>query len=226
MLEKTKEKIRNKLLNKKYDKIICEYCGKKFSKFGIKNHIEIIHLKNRNHPMLNHIGWNKGLTKETDDRVKNIGIKISNNFKLGKIKPSHFGKHLSEKHKKQISNSMKKAHKEGRAWNIGKSRWNNESSYPEKFFIEVIETEFNDKNYIKEYPISIWSYDFAWPNKKKCIEIDGEQHEKFDEYKKRDIKKDNYAKLLGWQILRIKWKDMFNDSKKYIQISKEFIEKI
>lgn len=43
--------------------IICEFCGKESNKFGIKNHIEIVHLKTRN-------GWNKGLTKETDDRVK------------------------------------------------------------------------------------------------------------------------------------------------------------
>lgn len=56
---------------------------------------------------------------------------------------------------------MKKAHKENRAWNIGKSRWNNKSSYPEEFFIRVIENEFSDKNYIREYPFKRFSLDFV-----------------------------------------------------------------
>ena len=47
--------------------------------------------------------------------------------------------------KDKISNSMKIAHNEGRAWNIGKSRWNNEPSYPEIFFMEVINNEFTNK---------------------------------------------------------------------------------
>lgn len=62
---------------------------------------------------------------------------------------------------------MKIAHKEGRAWNIGKSRWHNEASYPENFFIKVIENEFEDKNYKREFNIGIYSIDFAWPHKKE-----------------------------------------------------------
>ena len=119
---------------------------------------------------------------------------------------------------------MKLAHKENRAWNIGKSRWNNESSYPEKFLMEVINNEFKNKNYIKEFPISIWAYDFAWIKLKKAIEIDGFQHERFKEYKERDIRKDNYAKDLGWKILRIKWSEMYKDTKKWIKIAKDFID--
>ena len=34
---------------------------------------------------------------------------------------------------------MKRAHAEGRAHNIGTCRWNNEPSYPEQFFMKVIE---------------------------------------------------------------------------------------
>ena len=119
---------------------------------------------------------------------------------------------------------MKKAHQEGRAWNIGKSRWNNSPSYPEMFFMEVIENEFVDKNYVREFPLGLFSLDFAWKNKKKCIEIDGDQHSRFEEYKKRDLRKDTFLKENGWQVLRIKWKDMYKDTKFYIKLAKEFIE--
>lgn len=129
----------------------------------------------------------------------------------------------SDEKKKKTSESMKKAHIEGRAWNIGMSRWNNKNSYPEDFFIKVIENEFQDKNYIKEFPLSIYSLDFAWPEKKKAIEIDGEQHQRFQEYKERDERKDLCAKENGWEVLRISWKEMFNNTKQYIEIAYNFI---
>ena len=116
--------------------------------------------------------------------------------------------------KQKVSNSMKLAHKEGRAWNIGKSRWNNKMSYPEEFFAKVIKNEFIDQNYIHEYPFGIYSLDFAWVDKKKCIEIDGDQHQRFQEYIERDKRKDEYIKDQKWQVLRIIWKDMFYDTKK------------
>ena len=82
---------------------------------------------------------------------------------------------------------------------------------------------FDDKDYISEFPISIWSYDFAWEHKKRLVEIDGEQHERYDDYKERDNRKDRYARELGYDILRIRWKDMYSDTRKWINIAKEFI---
>ena len=66
---------------------------------------------------------------------------------------------------------MKKAHKEGRAWNIGSSRWNNKPSYPEQFFLKVIENEFDDKGYVREYPFGRFSLDFAWPHKNYALKL-------------------------------------------------------
>ena len=123
---------------------------------------------------------------------------------------------------------MKKAHKEGRAHNIGESRWNNEHSYPEKWLIKVLENEFGMKehlNYKTEMPFGKFSLDFAWPDKKFCIEIDGEQHERFEEYKLRDIKKDELLKEKNWEVFRIKWKECFNNPKFFIELIKQkFIE--
>jgi hypothetical protein len=75
--------------------LICEYCGKEFSKNRLKYHINITHLKLYSHPL-------KGKTKETSEIVRKISEKIKGRdfgFKKG-------CKH-SEQIKIKISNSMK-----------------------------------------------------------------------------------------------------------------------
>lgn len=134
------------------------------------------------------------------------------------------GRKHTEESKQKISEAMKQRHADGVAWNIGQSRWNNEPSWPEKFFTMVIENEFTDKNYITEYPMGKYSLDFAWPHLKKCIEIDGEQHQRFEEYRLRDEAKDKLLAEEGWEILRVEWKAMYNDSKFWINKTKDFID--
>lgn len=141
----------------------------------------------------------------------------------GKLSNLKTKRSVSNETKEKISIAMKKCHAEGRAWNIGKSRWNNEPSWPEKFFMNVINNEFKDKAVFREYPMGNFSLDFAWPHLKKCIEIDGDQHQRFEEYKLRDQRKDAYIEDAGWKVLRIKWKDLFNDPKTYIEIAKQFL---
>ena len=151
--------------------------------------------------------------------------KLNPNFskKIEKISASLIGKKLPEDQKKRISEAMKVAHGENRAWNIGKSRWDNKKSYPEIFFSNVIQNEFIDKNYKSEYPVGIYSIDFAWPDLKKAIEIDGEQHERFDDYRQRDERKDEFLSEIGWRVLRITWKEMFNNTKEKIREAYNFI---
>jgi very-short-patch-repair endonuclease len=168
--------------------------------------------------------WNKGKTKESDIRISETANTFKERYANGDFKLSN--KPPSEDIKQKISESMKKAHVEGRAWNIGKSRWNNQPSYPETFFMNVIESHFSDKKYIREYPMGIYSIDFAWPHLKKAIEIDGDQHQRFQEYIDRDIRKDSFINDNGWSILRIRWKDMFNDPKTFIDKSINFIHNI
>lgn len=180
--------------------------------------------KYKEHPHPKGQAWNKGLTKETSEAMRRLVETLNRRIASGEIKPSMLGKHLSDEHKKKISESMKKAHTEGRAHNIGESRWNNEPSWPEKWFMQVIENEFTDKNYVRERPFHRFSLDFAWEHKKKCIEIDGKQHEVFQEQIERDLRKNELLKEEGWQLLRLKWKDVFHEPKKYIQIAKEFID--
>jgi len=195
----------------------CPICNDWFSFRGLPSHFHRAHNPNAKLPSHTAIAWNKGLTKKTDKRIQEMSEKVSNSLKG---KPGH---KPSEETKAKTSASMRKAHAEGRAHNIGSSRWNNEPSYPEKFFMKVIENEFEDKNYVRELPFKRFSLDFAWVEKRKCIEIDGEQHERFADYKARDERKDAALRAEGWQVLRISWKEMFNNPKHWIGVAKEFM---
>ena len=209
----------------------CPFCGSQSHNSGLY----VIHVK---HCKLNpdakqksekwhqamHNRKGKGTNHYTKAKETGIPYIISDETrqKLSAAHKRRFKDGVPEETKRKISESMKIAHSEGRAYNIGMCRWNNEMSYPETFFSKVIENEFVDKNYTNEYPVSKYSIDFAWVEKKLAIEIDGCQHEKPD-YKARDIRKDKCLAENGWKVLRIKWKDLFHDTKHWISVAKEFI---
>ena len=134
------------------------------------------------------------------------------------------GHSIDSETRNKISIGMKKAHAEGRAHNIGECRWNNEPSYPEKWFEEMLKNELNQEegiDYKKEFPFYRFSLDFAWPTKKFCIEVDGEQHSRDSIQKERDIEKDKLLFQDGWVEIRIEWKSIFNNTKEFINILKD-----
>ena len=112
--------------------------------------------------------------------------------------------------------------KEGTYPTLGKNFKGRPKSYPEQWFESVIDKRFENKNYIAEYPFGIYSLDFAWPEIKKCIEIDGGTHENTRE---SDAKRDAWLLEQGWQTLRIEWKECVKDKEQFIQTALYFIEK-
>lgn len=215
------------------NEFICKFCGKECKNENSQRNHERLCKENPNKktsPFVKwnatHNAWNKGLTEETDDRVKQSRNTWRENLSLGKFKPVHQDKHLSKDHKQAISNSMKLAHKEGRAHNIGESRWNNEHSYPEKWLIKVLENEFGMKEHIDyktEMSFGRFALDFAWPDRKLCIEIDGKQHQTDEIQKIRDNNKDKLLNENGWNELRIPWSDCCNNTKIWIEKIKLFL---
>lgn len=159
-----------------------------------------------------HCEWTKETTKH------GLGVHESScQENPNKIVRSH-----TDESRKKLSEIMKERH----AKNIA-AKWKNPhiaTSYPEKFFMKVIKNEFNDKNYKKEYPIGKWFFDFAWVDKKCAIEIDGQQHQRYKHQIESDKAKDAFAFESGWKVLRIKWKNMYNNPKKWIKIAKDFVE--
>lgn len=210
----------------------CEFCGKECkNENSLRNHKRFCK-SNPNHVESPFVKFN-AYKKEHNIKVDNQFVKARKNGNeyvvsdetRAKLSLANSRRRHSDKTKEKISRSMKRAHKEGRAHNIGECRHNNEPSYPEKWFMRVIENEFPIKEYVREFPFHNYSLDFAWPELKICIEIDGEQHQRYAEYKLRDNKKDALLKSEGWKELRIAWKECFNNPKHYINLAKELFEK-
>jgi very-short-patch-repair endonuclease len=91
--------------------------------------------------------------------------------------------------------------------------------------MQVIENEISNKDYqYNMYFHGFW-LDFAWPDAKICIEIDGKQHLECPQQIERDKRKNALLAEHGWELLRVSWKDMHNDSKFYIEKCKKFIDR-
>lgn len=102
----------------------CPYCDKIYSKKGISTHIWRNHTEsgkkhnaNAGYIKGSRIIWNKGLTKETDERVKKIGETIIENYLSGKIIPSFKGRKHTKETKEKISKKLSKNN------NGGKCKW-------------------------------------------------------------------------------------------------------
>lgn len=212
-----------KIKNKRYfcEKIVCNVCCRLISKANFDRHtclnkfdIEIIrdlYNKGLSSKDLVKRGFNKrfvSLAIKGQRRSRRESMKL-----IYKNNPEIFK--LSDETKQNISLSMKIAHKEGRAWNIGKSRWNNKPSKPEEMFMKFLNNQgFKiDYDYFHEYNFGIYSADFYFKDLSLVIEIDGQQHYRFIEYKMRDEKKDELIKSFDIDILRINWKLFCNNAK-------------
>jgi len=190
----------------------CRYCGKECkNQNSLKQH-EIRCKENPNRIIIinkgntiSHTAWNKGLTKETDERVKKNGETLSKRIKEGKTTPSFKGKHHSKSTRDCMSNKAKEGIKNGThyVWQI-----RNGHSYPEKLFIEMLKDKFNyieNINYETEYKINTKFADFYFKNLNLIIEIDGTQHYKTKNDIYSDIKRDNLFKKEKYNIIRIPW---------------------
>ena len=60
-----------------------------------------------------HTAWNKGLTKETDERVARGGQKLSKRIQSGEVIPSQLGKPITDEVKLKISKSCLEKSKNG-----------------------------------------------------------------------------------------------------------------
>jgi len=185
----------------------CKWCNNEIifdTRKQLKEHLKEKHPGKRN-------AWNKGLTKETDERVKQFGQTYSKRIKNKEISASFTGKKHTDEWRKNHSELQKERYK-------GKTIYatirEHRKSYAEQYFDEI----FNDAE--KQYHIDRYFLDYAWPDIKMYIEVDGEQH-----YTESGLIHDNIRteKLneLGWKcIKRIRWKFykklLFNEKEQFI----------
>ena len=210
----------------------CKYCGKECkNKNSLVQHeirckenpnkIESSFVKfNRDRE---HI-WNKGLSKETDDRVLRQSNTIKNRYAAGEIVCHFKGKKHSEESKRKTSESMKKFLKENPHMVPYLRNHSSKISYPEQYFMDLFAKENINLKY--HLQIGLYQLDFYNEELKKYVEIDGNQH-MLPQSIERDIKRDNYLKSLGWEGVRIVWSEYQklnnDDKKKQIDIIRDFL---
>lgn len=176
----------------------CKWCDKEII-FNIRKELQE-HLKEK-HPEKCKC-WNKGLTKDTNNILKHAGEIISNNYKSGKVIPGFLGKTHSKESKEKMSKAHKKLWKQGDS--IFATAREKRKSYPEEYFASIF------KEYIRNYHVDRYFLDFAWPDKKIYIEVDGEQHYT-ESGLNHDKERTKILEKLGWKcISRIRWKNYIN----------------
>ena len=160
-------------------------------------------------------GWNKGLTKETDERIKKQVDTYKKHLNDCKFTPSFLGKHHTEKTKKTVSEKRKLFLKN----NPEKHPWKKNSKFisvpcqilkkklREKKYVFV--EEYTDKNWDKNY-----SLDIAFLEKKIAIEVNGNQHyEKNGDLKEYYKQRHLFLENKGWTILEFHYTFCFKEEK-------------
>lgn len=134
----------------------------------------------------------------------------TNHVKSCEMNPDHIsgnwkGRHHSDEEKKKISEARKKYLSEHPDKVPFKLNHSSKESYPEKYFREWLQKEniFSER----EYQVGLYTLDFAWPERKIYLEIDGSQHH-LDWMIKHDEERTKKLSELGWVcIQRVYWPD-------------------
>ena len=185
---------------KPYGTWTCKYCGLVFEvRAELDSHRRSLH------PIQPGSSWNKGLTKETDDRVRQYAETNKRRIESGEIIPHMRGKHRSEETKKKLSLAMKnylKEHPDKVPYLLNHS---SKESYPEQFFRNAFTNEqypkFEQNKYIEGHFL-----DFAFEQYKVYVEIDGEQHFVQPKIVEHDKIRTETLNATEWKcILRIRW---------------------
>ena len=200
----------------------CKSCGKILeTKKLLVEHYKLTHVRKDGQI------WNKGLTKETDERVRKRANTLKQRYKIGEIIPSFKGKHWTEEQKKHISEIRKKylsEHPEKVPYLLNHS---SKMSYPEKYFNYIITIQHINANF--HLQVGKYQLDFYNQDLKKYLEIDGESH--YTDKKTINIDKERTKFLFdnGWIGKRIRWswykKLTLEKRKQIINDIKEFFKK-
>jgi very-short-patch-repair endonuclease len=85
-------------------------------------------------------------------------------------------------------------------------------SEPEKLFLVAANKLGYVASFIPQYELSGYRLDFAIPNKKIAIEIDGYNFHKTKEQMNYDYKREQSLEILGWRVFRFTGSQVFKNS--------------
>lgn len=110
-------------------------------------------------------------------------------------------------------------------WYFSRQKMIENNGTDSEIYFDHLLIENNITNYKREYIVKTgtrrrYSLDFAFPDIKLNIEIDGSSH---IIRKEKDLIRDNYLISLGWNIIRVTDKDLFNKSHEIIENIKNIL---
>ena len=160
---------------------------------------------------------------------------IKQQIKRDKLSKINKGKQLSKEHKDKISKSRKQYLINNPDQVPYLLNHSSKISYPEQTMIKYL-NEYNVKGWIHQMQFSIYQLDFAFPEYKLCVEIDGSTH-LLKNVIEIDKRRDKFLNIEGWRVLRITAKEIKNNvydcinlilntlGEKQIEIPEEFLNK-
>ena len=194
------------------EEYICKFCGKVCKNANsLRNH-ERLCKENPDRQesswiKFNHErgAWNKGLTKETDERVKKGAKTLSSNIKNGLTKQFDHKKYWTEERRKEQSERKKKLYSEHpeKHPNVKLAGNRVKMTYPEQVTLDWLNEHSikNEHNYHFITEKFNRYVDFYLPDLNIFVEVDGEFWHKD---KQKDVDKDNDALANGIKTIRIK----------------------
>ena len=204
----------------------CKYCNIEFeSRRKLERHVKEIHKNNKIKNIQQRITdicpfCSSTLTTTISGFKNHISLCPKNpNRKLPDL-----SKCKTEEFRRQASERMKERHRLGLAATF-QNRKNMPHSYPETWLIDVLKNNFNqieNIDYETERPFYRFFLDFAWPEKRLCIEIDGELH-RYEKQQNNDKEKDRLLKEDGWKELRLKWGYINSNKVEAIKLIENFL---
>lgn len=216
----------------------CEFCDDAtFEKITqLRSHKSHCKLNPKCRTYENTKSWNKGLTKETSEKVRNSSIKLKEGYASGRLVHNWKNKNHSDTTKNKISESQKRYYDQNPDKVPYRLYHGSKQSYPEMIFEKYLK-EYSIEGWIYNYQFGRYNFDFAFPEWKLDVEIDGQTHNK-EKVKLIDKERDEYTISQGWKVIRFKAADIRDNVydcinivlreisyPKLIEIPKEFLNK-
>ena len=143
-------------------------------------------------------------------------------FRSRSVAVSKPRKPLSAEHKKKLSEKQTQFLKDNPDQvPYRRNHYSKGASYPELFF-ETLLIHEGIFGWAREYRASLYSYDFAFIDKKIDDEIDGPTHLS-EKVKEIDRKRDVWTESQGWIVIRFSAKEVLNNPFKCIEQLKKLL---
>lgn len=188
---------------------ICKFCGKVCkNQNSLRNH-ERLCPSNPDRNYVSHTlgktAWNKGLTKETDLRVKKNSESVSIAMKNSELVKEHLSNMWTDELRQKQSERKKKLYSEHpeKHPNVKLAGNRGKMTYPEQLTFDWLNEHSiqNEHNYHFVTDKFNRYVDFYLPTLNMFIEVDGEHWHKDIQ---KDVDKDNDALSCGIKTIRIK----------------------